>query len=168
MKRASTFILCVFALALAATSQVTKLSTGGQPSPTLSGTGVPSVRYTCSANVGNLLYIQTDATNGRLWLCDLSTGAWAWDHLQTPFAVVTSANFTATAIVGFSRQSQVITVAGAVVGMGCYATMVSDPGNIQLQPSCYVTSANNVTVYLNNNSATVLTPTAVAVRFLLQ
>lgn len=48
----------------------------------LSGNGTPTSNgWPCGTGYLNQIYIQNDATNGHIWLCDASTGSPAWDHL---------------------------------------------------------------------------------------
>lgn len=111
------FAILLF-LPYAALGQITQIATTGLPAPQLSGTGSPSANYTCNAASANVSYIQTDATNGRLWLCDNSSGSLAWDHLLTPIQnIATTGTITAGSfILGGCTAVTTVTVTGAVVG----------------------------------------------------
>lgn len=90
MKRFKTWLLLAISLlaviagGLAIAQQSIPVS--GAPSPMLSGNGSPVGVWACSdadPSLANVEYLQLDASNGRFWLCDMSTGHWGWDHQQT-------------------------------------------------------------------------------------
>jgi hypothetical protein len=95
-------------------------ATTGLAAPLYFGTGAPT--KTCSlTNLAGVAYIQTDATNGRLWICDNSVGSWSWDHLLSPILGSTASFGGALVVLGTSITSTAA-VTGASVGSNCVAT----------------------------------------------
>lgn len=125
----------------------------GIPAISLSGTGSPASSINCNAASGNIQYIQTDATSGRLWICDFSTGSWAWDHmLNTLVGTATTGAITAGSfILGGCTSIVTVTVAGAVVGTNSAAASpvfaTAPTGNVALlNIIAWVSAANTVSV----------------------
>lgn len=99
------------------------------------------------------MYVQTDATNGRIWLCDQSSGDWGWDHLISPMVAtaLTTSITGGSFILGGCTSVKTVTVTGAIVGTHAamaapiYASAPS--GNIGLfNITAWVSAANTVSV----------------------
>lgn len=136
-----------------AQAQITMQATTGMISPQLSGAGAPSSLYTCNIAIAGVSYIQTDSTNGRLWLCDNSSGSLAWDHQINPtIATATSGTITGGSfILGGCTAITSVTIAGATIGANAAVATpiyVSAPtGNQGLfNLTAWVSAANTVTV----------------------
>ena len=150
------YVLALFAALLfssAAIAQVSTQASTGIPAPMLYGSGTPDTNYACNASTANLTYIQTDASTGRLWICDNSTGALAWEHLMAPFlGSATSGTITGGAfILGGCTATTTVTVSGATVGVNSalaapiWAT--APVGNMGLfNLTAWVSAANTVTI----------------------
>lgn len=128
-------------------------ATTGLPSPQLSGTGVPSFSCASGSSYMGLSYIQTDAVNGKLWLCDQASGTWGWDQqLSAIKGIGNTSTITGGAfILGGCTTATTVTLAGAVVGTNAAAASpiyVSAPtGNQGLfNLTAWVSAANTVTV----------------------
>lgn len=128
-------------------------ATTGMAAPQLAGTGAPT--YACNAtNLPNVLYVQTDSTNGKFWQC---TGAGGWIHFPGPVASATDPqSFTGGVLSVGTVQTHTITIPGVVMGLGATCAFTSNPGSTYIRADAYVTAPNTVTA-----SITVLSPPAV-------
>lgn len=156
IKRALLLLALVF-LSLPAQAQVTQLAQTGMPSPQLTGNGAPSALFTCNASTANLSYLQLDATNGRMWLCDNSTGSLAWEQLFSPIkGVATTGTITGGTTLnllgGGCLTTATVTMAGAVVGTNSataspiFATAPTATNIGLLNVTAWVSAANTVSV----------------------
>lgn len=129
-------------------------ATTGMAAPQLAGTGAPT--YSCTANnLANVLYVQTDATNGKFWQCG---GTLGWVHFPGPVASATDAStFTGGVLSVGTVQTHTITIPGVVMTGAAACNFTSDPGSTFIAVNGYVTAANTVTV-----KVTVLLPSVTA------
>ncbi len=133
--------------------QTTQPATAGMISPSMAGTGSPSGTATCNAVAANIIFIQRDATDGKIWICDNGGGSYAWNHLVNNI----KGTFTSGTIAGGSfllsgcTTATNVTVTG-VVPITNYATaspafVSAFTGNIGLfNVTATVSAANTITV----------------------
>lgn len=127
--------------------------TTGMPAPQLFGTGAPTTSCASDVSYQGLTYIQTDATNGRLWICDQSSGSWGWDHLLSPIlGVATTSTFASQSyLLSGCTAIQTVTITGAVVGVNsaaAYPVYASAPSGSPglLNIAAWVSAANTISV----------------------
>jgi hypothetical protein len=123
-------------------------ATTGLVAPLYFGTGAPT--KTCSAtNLAGVAYVQTDATNGRLWICDNTSGSMAWDHQLSPILGAT-ASFGGSLILLGSNVTSTATATGAVVGNNCVATRADGTFlGVGMAIDCAILAANVATVRIS-------------------
>lgn len=149
--------VCLSALGAIAVGCGAQVATNGSVAPTLNGAGAPTVgipvAYTCSANLSNVLYIQTDAVIGRrLWICNSNSGTYAWENVVTPMAVATTAPMSAVSLALGGCTTATATIAGATVGTNAaYASPLGQPTSAAntaglVNVTAWVSAANTVTV----------------------
>lgn len=159
----------------------------------LIGSGAPDPIAIPCTSTGNAGQIYTDIASGALgrnWVCDNSSGSWAWDHLvvnsingaTVPVSVAYLAtNSSGQLIAGATPSAPLIAVTGSIGGslisLGCAnqatvtvagaaTTMVctmSGAGGTQpanIQPQCFVSAANTVTPQFCTSITLGLTPSA--------
>lgn len=152
MKRLDYSIVALVALAILATGVRLEEKVHAQSIITsnLAGNGTPTAAgWACNAGYNNQLFIQWDATNGHIWICDQSIGSYSWDHQTLPIAGTTVSIGGALLILGGST-SGTASVTGAAIGQVCSAN-ASDgtlpPVGIIID--CAVTGTGIVTVRLS-------------------
>lgn len=126
-------------------------STPPNVNTSLVGTGSPTAP--CVASLQGQIYVQTDSTIGRIWVCDNSTGSWAWDHLLSAVqGIATTGTITGgTFILGGCTTTTTVTIAGATVGTNTATAspiyVTAPTGNQGLfNLTAWVSAANTVSI----------------------
>lgn len=116
----------------------------------LSGTGTPAANgWTCDVGYTNQIYdeLDTSSSSGPLWVCDTATGSYGWRHMTVPGVPIkaVTGNIGGSLIsLGCVNQTPV-SVPGATTAMACTMSGAGGTQPNNVQPQCFVSSANNVT-----------------------